>query len=281
MTSSLVRELVDSGVHFGHSVSRWNPKMAPYIFGKRSTIHVINVKETLRGILRAKAFLSQLVAYGKDVIFVGTKRQAKDAVREAAQACEMHYVSERWLGGTLTNFKTIRSRLARLEELEAMEEDGSLSRYSKKMISTLMREKRKILRNLDGIRKMEKSPGAMILIDVRREHIAVKEAKKLGIPSIAMIDTDSDPEQISLPIPGNDDSMRSIKLILSEIVAAINEGKAQRAAAQELESKQKWTRRRSRRPTTASRAEEEAPQAESPGPEEKPEKTETEPVATQ
>jgi small subunit ribosomal protein S2 len=228
--AELVKALVDAGVHFGHRVSRWNPKMEPYIHGKRNMIHIIDVKETIKGILRAKKLLANLVSTGKDVLFVGTKRQARNAVEQEARRCGMHYVSERWLGGTLTNFRTIRGRLNRLEELEKLFTTGQIETYSKKMKSTLQREMDKIKSNLEGIRKMERMPGVMVLIDTRREHIAVKEARKLGVTTVAMIDTDSDPDLIDLPIPGNDDAMRAIELILQELSDSIIEAKGTRPA---------------------------------------------------
>jgi small subunit ribosomal protein S2 len=227
--AELVKELVDAGVHFGHRVSRWNPKMEQYIHGKRNMIHIIDVKETLKGLLRAKKLIQNTVAGGKDILFVGTKRQARHAIQEEAARCGMHYVSERWLGGTLTNFRTIRARLNRLDELEKLWESGQIETYSKKMKSTLDRERTKIKTNLEGIRKMERMPGLMFLIDTRREHIAVKEAKKLGVTTIALIDTDSDPEMIDLPIPGNDDAMRAIEIIMKELADAVIEGKQGRA----------------------------------------------------
>lgn len=226
--AELVKALVDAGVHFGHRVSRWNPKMQPYIHGKRNNIHIIDVRETVKGLLRAKKLIQNTVASGKDVLFVGTKRQARHAVEEEAKRAGMHYVSERWLGGTLTNFRTIRMRLNRLDELEKLWESGAIENYSKKMKSTLGREKDKIKANLEGIRKMERMPGLMFLIDTRREHIAVKEAKKLGVKTIALIDTDSDPDPIDLPIPGNDDAMRAIEVIVRELADAAIEGKTGR-----------------------------------------------------
>src|SRR5215207_10144424 len=194
--AELVKSLVDAGVHFGHRVSRWNPKMEPYIQGKRNMIHIINVKETIKGLIRAKRFMQQLVAGGKDILFVGTKRQARHAIQAEAQRSGMHYVAERWLGGTLTNFRTIRARLNRLDELEKLWETGQIETYSKKMKATLDRERTKIKTNLEGIRKMERMPGVMFIIDTRRAHIAVKEAKKLGVTTVALIDTDSDPDLI-------------------------------------------------------------------------------------
>src|SRR5688500_17130801 len=221
--AELVKNLVDAGVHFGHRVSRWNPKMQPYIHGKRNMIHIIDVKETMKGLLLAKRLITQAVSKGQDVLFVGTKRQARHAVEEEAKRCGMHYVAERWLGGTLTNFRTIRARLNRLDELEKLWETGQIETYSKKMKATLQREMEKIKANLSGIRKMERMPGVMFIIDTRREHIAVKEAKKLGVKTIALIDTDSDPDLIDLPIPGNDDAMRAIELIVHELADAVLE----------------------------------------------------------
>jgi small subunit ribosomal protein S2 len=227
-TAELVKSLVDAGVHFGHRVSRWNPKMEPYIHGKRNMIHIIDVKETIKGLLRAKKLVQQVVASGKDVLFVGTKRQARHAIIEEAKRCGMHYVSERWLGGTLTNFRTIRARLNRLDELEKLWENGQIESYSKKMKSTLARERDRIKGNLEGIRKMERMPGLMIVIDTRREHIAVKEARKLGVTTVALIDTDSDPELIDLPIPGNDDAMRAVEIVVKELADSVMEGKTGR-----------------------------------------------------
>ncbi len=236
MASELVRQLIDAGIHFGHRASRWNPKMQPYIFGKRNTIHIIDIRETVKGLLRAKKFITQTVARGKDVLFVGTKRQARLQVEQQAQRVGMPFVIERWLGGTLTNFRTIRSRLARLEELEAAENDGTALEYSKKMIATRARELRKIRRNLQGIREMEQLPGALVIIDVHREHNAVREAKKLGIPTVCLIDTDSDPDFADVPIPGNDDAIRAIDTILGHLADAVEEGIKARTAPEPMET---------------------------------------------
>jgi small subunit ribosomal protein S2 len=252
---NLVRELIDSGIHFGHRASRWNPKMEPFIYGKRNKIHIIDVRETLKGLLRARKYITQLVAGGDDVVFVGTKRQAKLSIKDQADRCGMPYVCERWLGGTLTNFRTIRSRLGRLEELERLDETGQIESASKKEASSLRREKRKIQRNLGGIRTMSKLPAAMVVVDVRREHIAVKEAQKVGVATIALIDTDSDPDYADLPIPGNDDAMRGIELILTELSDAVIDGKANRVAAQDKSGQEPAAgppaRRRGRRATTS------------------------------
>jgi small subunit ribosomal protein S2 len=216
-----VKDLLESGVHFGHRVSRWNPKMEQYIFGKRNLIHIINLRETLKGLFRAHNFLQKLCAEGKEVLIVGTKRQAKAVVEAEAKRCNMPYVTERWLGGTLTNFETITCRLERLHELEKMEETGESALLSKKELARFNREKRKLLRNLGGIRHMKRLPGAVIIVDPRREQNALKESYKLGLPTICLIDTDSDPELVDIPIPGNDDAMRSIQVILHRLTDAV------------------------------------------------------------
>jgi len=227
MADSLVKELIESGIHFGQRASNWNPKMAPYIYGKRNAIHIIDIKETIKGLLLAKKFVARTVAEGKDVVFVGTKRQAKDVLLSRVPGVKMHYVTERWLGGTLTNFRTIRSRLKRLEELEAIERTDNFQSYSKKMESQLRREMDKIKTNLDGIRGMDKLPGCVIAVDTKRERNALVEARKLGIPTICLIDTDGDPDLVDIPIPGNDDSMRAIDIVIRELCAAVAEGKQQ------------------------------------------------------
>lgn len=247
MASELVRELIDAGIHFGHRVSRWNPKMAPFIFGKRNSIHIIDIRESVKGLLRAKKFIAQVVAKGQDILFVGTKRQARVQVVTCATGVGMPYVTERWLGGTLTNFRTIRSRLGRLDELEAAEADGTALEYSKKMIASRSRELRKIKRNLDGIREMTKLPGALFVIDVHREHSAVREAKKLRIPTICLIDTDSDPDYADVPIPGNDDAIRSIELVLRHIAESVELGKRARKAPEPEKDTDQSQRRRSLR----------------------------------
>lgn len=225
MNKELARELIGAGVHFGHAASRWNPKMKPYIFGKRGMIHIINVKETLKGLMVAKKLLANVVSNGRDVVFVGTKRQAKKAVQGASESCGMHYVSERWLGGTLTNFRTIRSRLQRLEQLEEMEASGSIEAQGKKQGSRLKRELNKIKTNLDGIRRMSRMPGVLVAVDAKKEYIALREARKLGIPTIAVMDTDSDPDTVDVAIPANDDSIKAIEILLNQLATAIAEGK--------------------------------------------------------
>jgi small subunit ribosomal protein S2 len=260
LASSLVRDMLQAGMHFGHHCSRWNPKMKPYIYGRQNSIHIIDIRETLRGLLRAQKFLSRMVTGGSDVLFVGTKRQAREAVREHAERCGMHYVTERWLGGTLTNFRTIRSRLKRLDELEElMGSPRWESDYSKKMQSTLARELRKIRRNLVGIRNMTRLPGALIVVDVSKEINAVREANALGIPTVCLIDTDGDTDFASIPIPGNDDSMRSISLVVTKLADAVEEGKRARPEpAAEPEGREAVApvaapRRRGRRGTATAR----------------------------
>ena len=253
-----VKDLIEAGVHFGHRASRWNPKMRPFIYGKRNLIHIIDLRETVRGLLRASRYLGQLAAKGSLILFVGTKRQAKEAVERESQRAGMPYVSERWLGGTLTNYRTIRDRLKRLQELEAMwlpatarpdkedmtaymktmlnesgkfdlskaPETATIRGYSKKMVAQLSRELTKITRNLQGIREMNRLPDAMIVVDPKREDIAVKEAQRMGVTTVALIDTDSDPDVVDLPIPGNDDSIRSIELMLARLADSIREGRA-------------------------------------------------------
>ena len=195
-------------------------------------MHIIDVKQTIKGLLLARKYITKSVASGKDVLFVGTKRQARSIIEQYCTEVEMPYVSERWLGGTLTNFRTIRERLKRLEELERIEESGEINNYSKKMESQLRREKTKILRNLQGIRNMTKMPGVIVVIDVSHEVNALKEARKLGIPTICLIDTDSDPDLADIPIPGNDDSLRSIEVVVKSLCAAAAEGKTARAQQQ-------------------------------------------------
>ena len=226
----VVKDLIDAGVHFGHRASRWNPKMKPYIYGKRNLIHIIDLKETVRGLLRATKFFNRIAASNGLILFVGTKRQAADTLVEECARSQMPYVTERWLGGTLTNFRTIRSRLEHLEDLETLLDGEQALSYSKKMLATLNREQKKIERNLAGIRNMTRLPEALMVIDPHREHIAVAEARKLGIKVVALLDTDCDPDAVDLPIPGNDDSMRSIELVIKRLTDAIIEGKRLRPA---------------------------------------------------
>jgi small subunit ribosomal protein S2 len=257
VAKELARKLINAGVHFGHGVSRWNPKMAPFIFAKRGNIHIIDVKKTLKGLLIAKQLLAEVVSSGKDVVFVGTKRQAQKAVENIAEKCGMHYVSQRWLGGMLTNFRTIRSRLQRLEQLEAMIEDGTLDSESKKQASRLKREMRKIKANLQGVRNMSRLPGAVVVVDAKKEYLALREAEKLNIATIGLLDTDSDPDTVNVAIPANDDSIRAVELLLNELADAVAIGKTMTAVRQEVP--QRPRRVRSRRPAMT-RANEDKPQ---------------------
>ena len=203
--------------------------MKPYIHGRRNLIHIIDVRETIRGLLRARKYLKQVSSTGSLILFVGTKRQGAEAVAREAARCGMPYVSDRWLGGTLTNFRTIRNRLARLEELETLIPSEAFGSYSKKMQSSLRREHRKMLRNLGGIRTLSRLPECLVLFDPKKEKNAVSEARKMGITTVSLIDTDCDPDLIDLPIPGNDDSIRSIELVASRLADAVLEGKSQSA----------------------------------------------------
>jgi len=221
-----IDDLVEAGVHFGHRVSRWNPKMKPYIYGKRNYIHIIDLVATVRGLARAQRFLRNLVAAGHKVVMVGTKRQVKNVIQTEATRCGMPYVNERWLGGTLTNYTTVRNRLNHLEELETLETSGRLARMAKKQQSFITRELNRIRRNLEGIRKLDRLPGALIVVDIRKEYIAVKEANRLGIPIVGILDTDCDPTQVDFAVPGNDDAMRSVQILLQRLGDAIVEGRA-------------------------------------------------------
>ena len=229
--ASLVQELIEAGIHFGQRRSNWNPKMAPYIHGVRNQIHILDVRESIKGLLLAKRFIEKTVGAGKDVCFVGTKRQARGAIEQYAAEVGMPFVTERWLGGTLTNFRTIRERLKRLEELDRLVESGEMKNYSKKMESQLMRERKKIQRNLGGVRTMTKLPGALVVVDTNREKNALLEAKSLGIPTVCLVDTDGDPDLVNIPIPGNDDSMRTIDIVIRELCDSVKKGKEGRATS--------------------------------------------------
>ncbi len=232
-SNSLVQDLIEAGIHFGQRSAAWNPKMQPFIYGKRNGTHIIDIKETIKGLLLAKKFIAKTVADGKDVVFVGTKRQARAVLEQRVGDVKMHWVTDRWLGGTFTNFRTIRQRLKRYDELEAIQLKDNFASYSKKMESQLKRELAKITRNLSGIRQMDKLPGCLVAIDTAREINALREARKLGIPTICLIDTDGDPDLADIPIPGNDDSMRSIDVIIRELCVAVNDGKQLRNQARE------------------------------------------------
>ncbi|MDQ7039617.1 MAG: 30S ribosomal protein S2 [Rhodothermus sp.] len=223
-----IEELLKAGAHFGHLTSRWNPKMRPFIFMERNGIHIIDLVQTQQLLDRAAEAAARFARQGKKILFVGTKKQARDIVRKYAEACGQPYVVERWLGGTLTNFQTIRLSIRRMEELARMDEEGILDQLKKKERLMKRREREKLERTLGGIAQMAKLPGALFIVDVVREHIAVSEARKLGIPIIAIVDTNADPELIDYPIPANDDAVRSIELITSVIANAVIEGVKQR-----------------------------------------------------
>ena len=221
-----MKQLLEAGVHFGHQTRRWNPKMKPYIFGARNGIHIIDLQKTVRLIRIAYDFIVRTVADGYPLLFVGTKKQGHESVVEESERCGMFFVVNRWLGGTLTNFQTIKKSIARLKELEQMKEDGSINRYTKKEILKMDKELFKLERNLGGIKNMDELPGAVFVVDPKREKIAVREAKKLGIPVIAIADSNCDPDEIDFIIPGNDDAIRAIRLICSKVADAAIEGHA-------------------------------------------------------
>ena len=240
MAGIAMKDLLEAGVHFGHQTKRWNPKMKEYIFGERNGIYIIDLGKTVKLFREAEEFVTRLAAEGRTILFVGTKRQAKDVIAEEAQRCGMFSVNERWLGGLLTNFATIQRSLGRLRDLETMTTDGRYDTLSKKEIARNEKERRKLLKNLEGIRGMTRLPDAVFVVDTRKEKIAVDEARKLKIPVIGIVDTNCDPDEVDFVIPGNDDALRSIRLFASKIAEAISSGRSQResrlaeeAAAQE------------------------------------------------
>jgi small subunit ribosomal protein S2 len=247
------QQLIDAGVHYGHQASRWNPKMQPYIHGKRHKIHIINLEETIKGLYRATHFLRHLAATGGQILFLGTKKQIRAVVETEAQRAQMPAVTERWIGGTLTNFSTVRERLTRLVELENLESTGSLDKYKKKDQSSMRRDMKKIKRNLEGVRVLHGLPAAMIVIDPRREENAVKEAARMNVPVVCILDTDCDPGYADIVIPANDDAMSSVQLILGHLTEAVIEGRktcddatlrdAQRTASDDVRCRQAQGRR--------------------------------------
>ena len=226
MASVTMRQMLEAGVHFGHQTRYWNPKMAPYIFGERNKIHIINLEKTLPLFRDSMNFLGKLASNGGRVLFVGTKRSARETLKEEATRCRMPYVNQRWLGGMLTNYKTVRQSIKRLKDLEAMRDDGTFARLVKKEALTLTREMEKLDRSLGGIKDMPGLPDALFVVDIGHERIAVSEASKLGIPVIAVVDTNCSPEGVEYPIPGNDDAMRAIQLYVTAAADAILEGQA-------------------------------------------------------
>lgn len=235
MQAVTMKELLEAGVHFGHQTKRWNPKMKKYLFGERNGIYIIDLQKTLEKFQQASQFLKGVSEQGEAVLFVGTKRQAADTVREAAERAGVFYVNHRWLGGTLTNFQTIRRSINRLKQLERMQGDGSFEGMSKKEALGFTREIEKLNRALAGIKEMDRLPGAVVVVDTKRERIAVREARRLGIPVVALVDTNCDPEEIDFPIPGNDDAIRAIKLIVSRLADFVQEGRGPAVSALEQE----------------------------------------------
>ena len=220
-----MKQLLEAGVHFGHQTRRWNPKMATYIFTERNGIYIIDLQKTVKKVEEAYNFVRQLASEGETMLFVGTKKQAQEAVKEEAQRCDMYFVNERWLGGMLTNFQTIQKRISRLRELENMEEKGLFDVLPKKEVITLRHEMERLQKFLGGIKAMHKLPGALFVIDPRKERIAIAEARKLGIPIVAIVDTNCDPDEIDYVIPGNDDAIRAVKLLTAKVADAIMEGR--------------------------------------------------------
>ncbi len=218
-----MKQLLEAGVHFGHQTRRWNPKMAEYIFAERNGIYIIDLQKTVKKVEDAYYAIADIVKNGGSVLFVGTKKQAQESIREEAERCGMYYVNERWLGGMLTNFKTIQTRIDRLLKLEEMQESGDLERRPKKEVAKLLHEKEKLDRNIGGIKNMKELPDALFIVDPRKEHIAILEAHNLGIPIVAIVDTNCDPDEVDYVIPGNDDAIRAVKLIASKIADAVVE----------------------------------------------------------
>jgi small subunit ribosomal protein S2 len=242
-----IKELLDSGVHFGHQTKRWNPKMKPFIFDARNGIHIIDLSKTLNQLENACNFLTSVVSKGSKVLFVGTKKQAQQAVKETAKDSGQFYVTERWLGGTLTNFATIKRSIARLKQIEKMETDGTINNYVKQEQSVIRREAARLVKFFDGIRGMDKYPGAMFVVDIKREHNAVAEAIRLRIPVVAIVDTNCDPDLVTYPIPGNDDAIRSVRMILATVGQTITHAHAEYEA--------KYARRKSAEQGVAEQAE--------------------------
>jgi small subunit ribosomal protein S2 len=221
-----LKELLEAGVHFGHQTRRWNPKMKQFIFEARNGIHIIDLSKTLTQLQVACDFLTTTCRKGGQVLFVGTKKQAQEGVKEAAKACNQHHVTERWLGGTMTNFNTVKRSIARMKQIEKMEADGSINNYVKQEQSMLRREAARLSKNFDGIRSMDKFPAAMFVVDIKREHNAIAEGRRLKIPIVAIVDTNCDPDLVDYPIAGNDDAIRSVRMILTVIVQTITQARA-------------------------------------------------------
>ena len=220
-----MKQLLEAGVHFGHQTRRWNPKMKQYIFTERNGIYIIDLQMTVKKIEEAYYFIRDLAAQDKTILFVGTKKQAQESIEQEAKRCEMFYVNQRWLGGMLTNWKTIQTRIARLKKIDQMEANGDFDLLPKKEVIGLLNEREKLEKNLGGIKEMKKLPAALFVVDPRKENIAIAEARSLGIPIVAIIDTNCDPDEVDYPIPGNDDAIRAVKLIAAKMADAVLEGK--------------------------------------------------------
>ncbi|MGA2363469.1 MAG: 30S ribosomal protein S2 [Candidatus Aminicenantales bacterium] len=237
MVSVTMKELLEAGVHFGHQTKRWNPKMKEYIFGQRNGIYIVDLQKTIKNFKEALGFIRGMSEEGKTILFVGTKKQAQDIIRDYASKCESSYVNQRWLGGLLTNFAIVRTSVDKLKELEEMKEDGRWDLLSKKEQSKLEKVYRKLQKNLGGLKALAELPGALFIIDSSKEEIAIQEARKMGIPIVAVVDTNGDPEKVNYPIPGNDDAVRAIELFVSKVAESIVEGKKNRISKELLEQK--------------------------------------------
>ena len=266
MSTIGIKELLEAGVHFGHQTRRWNPKMKPFIFEARNGIHVIDLSKTVDQLEQACQFLSKIAGKGGQILFVGTKKQAQEAVKDAAKTSGQSFVTERWLGGTLTNFKTVKRSMARMKEIERMEQDGSINQYVKQEQSMIRREHQRLLKNLDGLRQMDIQPDAMFVVDIKREHNAVAEARKLKVPIVAITDTNCDPDLVDYPIAGNDDAIRSVKLILGAVVEAVSAARAEYEAKRARKAPEAEAPAPAPVPETVVAPAEPAPEAASPTP---------------
>ena len=235
-----MKQLLEAGVHFGHQTRRWNPKMAKYIFTERNGIYIIDLQKTVKKVEEAYKFVKEVAETGKPILFVGTKKQAQEAIKEEAERCGMYFVNERWLGGMLTNHQTIQTRIKKLRELEKMEEEGVFNVLPKKEVIKLNAEKEKLEKNLNGIKEMPELPGAIFVVDPRKENIAIQEAHRLGIPVVGIVDTNCDPDELDFPIPGNDDAIRAVKLITGAMATAVIEGRqgAEEEVVEEVETQE-------------------------------------------
>jgi len=239
LPSEIIKQLLEAGVHFGHQTKRWNPKMKKYIFGQKSGIYIVDLEKTEKALKQARVFISEIAGQGKEILFVGTKKQATDIIQQEAERCQSPYVNYRWLGGLLTNYQTIRNSVKRFREIEEIEQDGRIQKLKKKEAASLLKEKEKLRKNLSGVLEMEKLPGVLFVIDSKREEIAVAEASRLEIPVVALLDTNCDPDSIDYPIPGNDDALKSIRLITTMIADSVLEGRKSYQKVMEVLDKKK------------------------------------------